>query len=39
VHLSGYFEPKGDDADDDAMFYGEEEEDSDEAEDKPKVAG
>lgn len=38
VHLSGYFEPKGDDMDDD-MFYGQEdgdeEEDSDEAETAP----
>ena len=27
VHLSGYFEPKGDDMEDDYMFYGGEEED------------
>ena len=41
IHLSGYFEPKGEDMDDD-MFYGQEEgdeaEDSDEDEaEKPKV--
>lgn len=32
VHLSGYFEPKGDDMDDD-MFYGQEEDDDEEADD------
>jgi len=31
VHLSGYFEPKGDDMDDD-MFYGQENADDDEDE-------
>lgn len=40
VHISGYFEPKGDDMDDD-MFYGNEdaeeeaEEDEEESDDKP----
>jgi len=42
VHLSGYFEPKGDDMDDEIM-YGEEEgddeiEDNDSEEEKPKAA-
>lgn len=32
VHLSGYFEPKGDDMDDD-MFYGNEQQDDDEEDD------
>lgn len=31
VHLSGYFEPKGDDMEDDDMFYGGADEDEDEA--------
>jgi len=31
VHLSGYFEPKGEDMEDD-MFYGQEEDDDDEEE-------
>lgn len=32
VHLSGYFEPKGDDMDDD-MFYGNENDDENEDDD------
>lgn len=37
--MSGYFEPKGDDMDDD-MFYGQEgEDDEDDDEEQPRVKG
>jgi len=36
VHLSGYFEPKGEDMEDD-MFYGQEEDDEEENEDPKSI--